>query len=76
MRAEDWDGIYFLRDSKQWAFRGWLPSMVPRVGDWVVFPPHGVGGPESVFKVTRVLWRETTGTPSRPYAECVIEPVS
>lgn len=70
-RAARWDGIFFLLDGKQFAFRGrdWLH--VPRAGDWVVFPSME----DEPFEVKRVIWRETTGTPALPYVEVVIERV-
>lgn len=73
MRADNWDGIFFLLDGNEYAFRGWSAAMVPRVGDWIVFPST-----DEPFKVTRVIWRETTGKVEpirRPYAEVCIEHV-
>ncbi len=61
-----WDGIFFLLDGKEFAFRGW--DHVPRIGDWVVFPST-----DEPFKVLRVIWRENRSEPENPYVEVVIE---
>lgn len=66
----EWDGIFFLLEGKQFAFRGSSWPHVPRTGDWVVFPSKE-GEP---FEVKRVIWRETTSPTSLPYVEVVIEP--
>jgi hypothetical protein len=62
--ARGWDGIFFLLDGKEFAFRSW--ERVPRVGDWVVFP-----APDRTFEVARVIWRETVST-NVPYVEVVL----
>jgi len=66
--SERWDGIFFLLDGKQYAFRPW--KTVPRVGEWVVFPST-----EEPFEVVRVLWRETRNSAAAPYVEIILKRV-
>ena len=66
MRA--WDGIYFLLDGKEYAFRTW--ERVPSLGDWIVFQST-----DEPFEVVRVIWRETRSPPIVPYVEVVIQKV-
>jgi hypothetical protein len=63
---DGWDGIFFLLDGKEYAFRNW--KHVPRKGDWVVFAPA-----DKPFEVLRVIWRENRSPPDAAYAEVVIK---
>lgn len=63
--ARAWDGIFFLLDGQQFAFRAW--DRVPRLGEWVVFAPD-----DKPYKVDKVLWRENRSPPDAAYAEVVL----